>query len=423
MKSSIRLLLLACVVAILPSSMRASVNVTNNTPGYVMYVLVGHNITCGSYYETNFTCDHYLNYAVPYGDSVVFNDHSEGGDCYHTYWVANITWIPVSGATLTKASSQSYSGTDIFPNICNNAQNEYKEARWKVTLPSGTATLSATGGVSLSKTSNIVNDDVITVTAGSSTGTYQLTLTPSSGSAITASGTVFKFVFQKAVSANDYSPGSATNGAEISGPDFTVEIANDQGTPGVLAQNYSVQGRAGYISRHTKVKVGTEPGAAFGGSVKGAMKVNTWYNPYAVLMKDSADDAPTSSVSATIGPFSLTINGTGTNRKAGVKHLGQIAINSEDANTYNEVQHSTDDFTVPWPYSVWVNAYGQQNQTVQIIDSLRTYSTGSTEVDVRTTIAMLANVTSGSSSTQVPIANSAGQHDIGVTANASYEIQ
>jgi hypothetical protein len=392
MKSSIQLLFLVCGLAILPLNLTASVNETNNTPGYVMYVLVGHNIYCPLYsYSTDFTCDHYLTYAVPYGQSVVFNDHPEGGECYHTYWVANITWIPVSGgATLTKASSQAYSGTDIFPNICTNSQSAYKQARWKVSLASGvTATLSATGGVSLSKTSNIVNNDVITVTAGSSTGTYNLSLTPSSGAAVGASGTVFKLGFAQTVQ-SDYAPSGSTNGAAYSGPGFSVNVNQ-------IPLHVS-GGKSANVSRNFAVKVVTTPANAFSGNVNAAMRIQTNYTPNGRLHKNLNDGGWTQSlsVSASVGWVSFSIGGGGSSNVAAIRHGGQVTIAGGNATSYGEETWSTSDMSVYFPQLSEQQQFGGSAISRQQDDNERTYTVGSTEVAVRTEVAMSANTTTNS---------------------------
>jgi hypothetical protein len=404
MKPTFRVLLWSCCVALLSTGLRAGVNETNNTPGYVMYVLVGQRVTCNYYYDTTFTCDHYLNYAVPVGESVVFNDHSEGGDCYHEYWVANITWIPAgNGPALSKAPSQAYSGTDIFPNICTNSQPAYKQARWKVSLPSGvTATLSATGGVALSKTSGIVNDDVVTVTAGSSTGTYQLTLT-GGGSSVQATGTVFAFGFAQTVG-GDYSPSGSTNGASYNGSGFNVNV-------GQIPVNVS-GGKAANVSRNFEVKVATTPANVFSGNVTAAMRVNTSYTPYGRLHRHINDGGSTIGVAVTggVGWIRFSLGGGGASQIAAIKHAGQLSIAGGSAVTYGEETWSTTSITgIVFPALSKEQDFGGSAITRQQDDSERTYTVGSTAVAVRTEIAQSANTSTNSAyATYVMSANSSG---------------
>lgn len=110
MKSYIQILPLLATLGLAPAIGRADAYATNTTPGYVMKVTMASHIVCDSpgnyHYETYFTCEHYLQY----GESMAFIDSWESQDCFHTYSVADITWIPT--AISVDALNRSHTGFD-----------------------------------------------------------------------------------------------------------------------------------------------------------------------------------------------------------------------------------------------------------------------------------------------------------------------
>src|SRR5690606_33650617 len=69
---------------------RADAYAINNNPCVTKKVVVFSRITCGTYYETTFYCEHYLTV----GQWVDLRDGWESGECWHTYTIASITDIP-----------------------------------------------------------------------------------------------------------------------------------------------------------------------------------------------------------------------------------------------------------------------------------------------------------------------------------------
>ena len=164
----------------------ANVNVCNESACFVKKVVMRSTIECPDYYyQTTFTCEHYLN---P-GECMLFEDGWDGG-CYFTYTVESITWISM-------ATTQSASITLAGPaTVCSDCDGTYvatvgagcsvAEVQWSrngVPLGSGPPSL----------TLHLISTGTTTITASipgaSSTVTTTVLARPSPGSGAPAWGT------------------------------------------------------------------------------------------------------------------------------------------------------------------------------------------------------------------------------------------
>ena len=166
------LLTVAAILILLAPWSRADVSEANNDPCVTKKVVVFNRLTCGDYYQTTFTCEHYLSF----GESMLLVDGYESFPCFHTYTLQSITYLPspvspavtgLSGPSSICSDCDATYTASLAPDCPSAVVDWYQDgqylgagSRWKtihLVTPPGSTTITATaGGASASVTTTVL---------------------------------------------------------------------------------------------------------------------------------------------------------------------------------------------------------------------------------------------------------------------------
>jgi len=278
--------------------------------------------------------------------------------------------------------------------ICINAQDCYKKTKWKATevKPSGTtAAVSSTGtaavtfaGIDGSVPSALSEGDEFWVIEAGETGDYEITLTHNDYGDCpdTFSDYVFEF---KLHYWNDNSMSDHTDYAAVD-EDFGAGQAYHWACP---ASQEGIQHSA-WVRWYYKMKVLTDPASAYGGNVKAKAQLTLLSEAYMTIQNGAILGGPPPvniGVSVSVGPLSVSVSDSGSGTvNYGTSVAGadtEVQIGTEPSSQCGDVQHDYTEVDIPngttemYKTKVWSSIPLSQYPT----DLLRTYLTGSTEVD------------------------------------------
>jgi hypothetical protein len=293
----------------------------------------------------------------------------------------------VVGLSLTKAPTQPYSGLgvagDPFPNICLNAQAEFKSVRYVATVPTGeTAGLILTGGISVSKVSGITNGEVITIT-GNTKGSYSVKMyLVNSSTHAEVNGKVFEFALDH--NGLQYVTGGTTGTGAHDMNNFAVKIFDHTAN---LTTGSAMNGEI-------DISVVTSPSASFSGQVKIGAKINYEYLLTMIYVNGRWENGSPFPLAFNFGPVSFNPGWSGSNnviaKRASIRNYNG---NQEDVYVSDLGDVNSTGTRVWWPHVFFPGGINQQVTTSSYPINNKILSLGGSPIKVVNNLAIAGKTT------------------------------
>jgi len=316
---------------------------------------------------------------------------------------AELTVVQVD---LVKAPVQAYTEPDIFPNVCRNAQDDYKMAKWKaVVKPAGTTAnvyqwgggwqaeikLTAIGDADLTA---MTDEQEFWVETIGQSGIYEIGIRHNDkySCSVDKDGKVFSFDLKLEKDAeNNESAQSPNPDAEIllSEANGAVSVANTGGL------NIEEEIKGGRVILSYTLKAVADTTVVAGLNVKAKAKINYSSSGSVIIRNEPVTPSIKLPLSMNWGIISFDLGGgpLGTRGRAigGAKLKGHI-----ESSAYESPQLERSDSDVGVSIDIPIEESFPLSPTLGITDIARTYTIGTTEYAVKTRLDCASAVKQGS---------------------------